>query len=194
MPQYPDTNQWSTTHRMQSSTINLLDIPAANGLRPPSFKTLEKTHVFDTNLQKELLLEYKRGFKNKSQEYSKFLANKQALIIIIFGQCDEAIKTKIALGATYAANRQAGRLIKFLKQLHTVYFGSDDGGLSYAPYKQDIAVKLLNNFSNNKPHDTHGYKEEVKIKYDYVKAIAGNFPNETAAMMALLGAAVQALD
>ena len=82
---------------------------------------MEQTHVFDANLQKERLLEYKRDSKNKSQEYAKFLANKKALITIIFRQCDEATKTKIALGATYAADRQAGRLIKFLKQLRTVF-------------------------------------------------------------------------
>ena len=34
-------------------------------------------------------------------------------------------------------------------------------------------MKLLNNFSNSKLHDTHGFKEEVKIKFDSIKAIAG---------------------
>ena len=62
------------------------------------------------------------------------------------------------------------------------------------PYKQVIAVKLMNNYSNNKPHDPHGFKEEVKIKYDVVKTVAGRFLNETAAMMELLGAAVPAID
>ena len=52
----------------------------------------------------------------------------------------------------------------------------------------------MKNFNNNKPHDPHGFKKEVKIKYDAGKAIAGKFPNDTAAMMALLGAAVPALD
>ena len=52
----------------------------------------------------------------------------------------------------------------------------------------------MNNYSNNKPHDPHGFKEEVKIKYDAVKAIAGKFPNRTAAMLAVLGATVQAID
>ena len=160
----------------------------------PTFETLEQTHIFDTNFQKQLLSEYKWDYKNKSQEYSKFLANKKALITIIVRQCDETTKTKISLGATYAADRQAGRLIKFLKRLHTVCFGSDDGGLSYTPYKQVVAVKLLNNFSNNKPHDPHGYKEEAKIKYNSVKAIAGKCPNGIATMMALLVAEAVPLD
>ena len=67
----------------------------------------------------------------KSQEYAKFLADKKALITILFEQCDEATKTKIALGSTYVEDRQEGRLIEFIKKMHTVCFGSDDGGLSY---------------------------------------------------------------
>ena len=72
---------------------------------------------------------------------------------------------------------------------YTRFFGNDDGGLSYATYKQIVAVKLLNNVINNKPHDPHGYKkEEVKIKYNSIRAIAEKFPNGTAAMMTLLAA------
>ena len=50
---------------------------------------------------------------------------------IIFGQCDEATKTTIALGETYHADYQAGNLIKFLNQVHTVCFGSNNVGLSF---------------------------------------------------------------
>ena len=115
------------------------------------------------------------------------------MITIIFGQCDKATKTKNALGTNYIADHQAGRLIKFLKQLCTVCFGSNDGGLSYALYKQVVAVKLLNNYSNNKSYEPHGFKEEVKIKYDAVKAVAGKIPNRTAAMIILLEIEVPAL-
>ena len=123
-------------------------------------------------------MKYKRDSKNKSLEDSKFLADKKAVITIICGQCNKATKTKISLGATCAADRQAGRLIKFLKQLRIVCLGSDDGGLLYASYKQVVAVKSLSNFSNNKPHDPHGFKEEIKIKYNSVKAVAGIFQME----------------
>ena len=91
-----------------------MDVPQVDGSGHPIFEALKQTHVFDTNLMKELLPEYERGSKIKSQEYSKFLANKKAVIMIIFRQCDEASKTKIALRETYAADRQAGRLIEFL--------------------------------------------------------------------------------
>ena len=82
----------------------------------------------------------------------------------------------------------------FLNLLRTVCFGSDNGGLSYGPYKQVVAVKLMNNYSNNKPHDPHGFKEEVKIKYDVAKAVAGRLLNGLAAMMELLGAVVPPID
>ena len=164
------------------------------GVPPRIFTLLQQTHVFDATLQKELLSKYKQNSKIKSQKYSKFLADKKASTTIIFGQCEEATKTKIALVATYTANRQAGRLIEFLNQLCTICFSNDNYGLSYAPYKQVMAVKLLNNFSNSKPHDTNGFKEEIKIKYDSVKAIAGRFPNETATIMVLLAAETITLD
>ena len=131
-------------------------------------------------------MEYKKNSKKKFQECAKFLADKKALIKIIFGQCDEATKTKIVLKTIYAAGRQAGKLIKFLNRLRTVSFGHDDSGLSYGPYKQVIAVKLMNSYTNNKSNNPHDFKEQVKIKYKVTKAVAGNSPNGTAALMELL--------
>ena len=55
-------------------------------------------------------------------------------------------------------------------------------------------MKSTNNYSNNKPHDPHGFKEEVKIKYDDVNTVVGKFPNRTGVMIKLLRAAVPALD
>ena len=121
MPTYPNATQWSTTHHVQVSTVNPFDVPAADGSRPVHFEIMEQTHIFDGSFQKELLLEYERDSKNKSQEYTKFLADKKALITILSGQCDEATRTKIALGATYTADHQAGRLIAFIKQMCTVF-------------------------------------------------------------------------
>ena len=119
-----------------------------------------------------------------TQEFSKFVVDKKALISIKSKQCDKATKKKIAFGANHNVDCQTGRLIEFLNLLHTVCFGSDNEDLSYGPYKQVVAVKLMNNCSNNKPHDPHGFKEEVKIKYDAVKVVAGRFQNEIAVMMA----------
>ena len=44
----------------------------------------------------------------------------------------------------------------------------------------------MNNYINNKPHDSYGFKKEVKIKHDAVKVIVGRFSNGTASMMVLL--------
>ena len=142
MPPYLDANQWSTIHHVQVSTVNLTNTPdVVTGECPVCFEMMEQTHVFDANLQKE------------------FLAKMKALIMIIFGQCDEATKTKIVLGAIYPADLQAGRLIEFLNQLHSVSFGRDYIGLSYGPSKQVVAVKLMNNYTNNEPHKSHDFKE-----------------------------------
>ena len=156
MPTYLNNNQLSNTHHVEVRTINTTDSAAVDGSCPLTIIMEQQINVCDANLQKGLLSEFKWDYKIKSQEFSKFLPNKKALIAIIFGQCDKARKTKTTLGTNYAANCQAGRLIEFLNQLHTVLFDSNDGGLSYAPYKQVLAMKSLKNFSKNKPHDPHG--------------------------------------
>ena len=135
MPPYPNATQWSITHHIQLSIVDPNDPELPDGSLPICFEMMEQIHVFDANLQKELLLEYEPNSKNKSQKYAKFLADKKVLITILFEQCDEATKTKIALGETYAADRQARRLSAFIKQMRTVCFGGDNSGLSYGSYK-----------------------------------------------------------
>ena len=89
-------------------------------------------------------------------------------------------------------DRDAGRL--FIEWMGTVCFGGDDGGLSYWPYKQVAAIKSLNTYTNNEPQDPHGYKEQVKIKYEATKAIVRKFPNGKAALMELLSKTPVSLD
>ena len=48
---------------------------------------------------------------------------------------------------------------------------------------------MLNTFTNNDPQDPHGFKEQVKIKFEATKAIVGRFPNGTAALTHLLSKA-----
>ena len=111
---------------------------------------IQKIHVFNANLQKHLLAKHKQKSKIKSQEWSKLVADKKLLITIVFGQCDDATRTEIALSANYKTDRDAGNLINFLTRLRTVCYKSDNGGLSYKPYKMVVAVKSLHNFSNSK--------------------------------------------
>ena len=71
--------------------------------------------------------------------------------MILFGQCDKATQTKIALGENYLEDCDAGRLLAFFERIRTVCFDDDDSGLSYGPYKQVIAIKSLNTYTNNEP-------------------------------------------
>ena len=52
----------------------------------------------------------------------------------------------------------------------------------------------MNNISNAKLNDPHGFMEELKIKYDAVLAIVGKVPNGTGPMIDLLAAEVAAVD
>ena len=114
--------------------------------------------------------------------------------MILLGQCDETTQTKIALGANYTEDRNAGRLLAFIKRMRSIFFGGNDGGLSCGSYKQDVAIKSLNTCTNKDPHDPHGFKEQVKIKFKTTKVIVGRFQNGTAALMYLLSKAEPALD
>ena len=95
----------------------------------------------------------------------------------------------MTLGDNYTEDRDEGRLLAFIERLRAICFGSDNGGLSYAPYKQVVAIKSLNTFTNNDPQDPHGFKEQVKFKFKATKAIVGRFPNGTTALTHLLSKA-----
>ena len=89
-------------------------IDATNGVRPFVPNVVEQTHVFEANPQKQILSENKRKSKNKSLEYTQFLVEKSSIHNLIFGQCDEATKTKIPLGETYAVDCKEVKLINFI--------------------------------------------------------------------------------
>ena len=137
-------------------------------------------------IRDRLLSDYKRNSKLKSQEYSKFLQDKKSLITILYGQCDETTQIEIALGDNYTNDQNGGRLLVFVDRMRAICLGGDDGGLSFPPYKQVVAVKSLNTYTNNDTYDPNGFKEQVKIKYEATKAIVGRFPNGTATLMHLL--------
>ena len=87
--------QWSNTYDVEIKTVNLNDNPfQGTGESPPIIMLEQRKHVFDPNLQKQLLSDSNQKSKIKSQEYFKFIADKKALITIIYGQWDEASKNK----------------------------------------------------------------------------------------------------
>ena len=77
-----------------------------------------------------------------------------------------------------------------------ICFGGDNGDLSFLPYKQVVAVKLLNTYTNNDNYDPNGFKEQVKIKFKATKAkaIVKRFPNGTTTLMHLLSNTEPTLD
>ena len=101
MPAYPDANLWSNTHQIQVATVAAeaaLIEGTSTGKRITTYELVEQIIVTNVNLQKQLLSEYERNSKDKSQEYSKFLRDKKILTTILFWQCDKATQTEIALG------------------------------------------------------------------------------------------------
>ena len=65
---------------------------------------------------------------------------------ILFGQCDEATQTKIVLGDNYTEDRNEGRLLAFIQRLRAICFYGNDGGLTFPPSKQVVAIKSLNTY------------------------------------------------
>ena len=72
-----------------------------------------------------------------------------------------------------------GNIITFFDRLKVICYESNDGGFSHKPYKIAVAVKSLHNYTNLKPDNPHGFKEELKVKYNTTLAIVGKFPNRT---------------
>ena len=66
--------------------------------------------------------------------------------------------------------------------------------LSFGPYKQVVAMKLMNLYCNNKVHNPHGFKEKFNIKYNTVKVVVKKFLKGAGGMIELLRAAVPPID
>ena len=147
---------------------------------------MDQTIVTNASLQKQLLSEYEQNSKIKFQEYSKFLQDKKSLFTILCGQCDEATQTDIALRDSYIGDRDEGRYLAFIERLRAICFGGNNGGILYPPYKQVVATKSWNTYTDNEVHNPNIFTEQVKIKYEAAKEIVGRFPNGTATLMLLL--------
>ena len=68
-------------------------------------------------------------------------------------------RPKFIFRVNYTEQRDAGRILAFIERLRSICFGGDDGGLLYGPYKQVVAIKLLNTYTNKDPNDPHSFKE-----------------------------------
>ena len=75
--------------RVEISTIDPTTAILANSSHAQIIILKCQTHFLNANLLKQLLLEFYKKSKIKSQEFSKFTANKKALMTIMFGQYNE---------------------------------------------------------------------------------------------------------
>ena len=97
---YPNTALWSMKYHIEIDNVNPATIAGTDGSRTPIKQMVEKIHVFNATIQKKLLAEYEQKSKVKSQQQSKLISDQKSLITILFGQCDDATRTKVTLGNT----------------------------------------------------------------------------------------------
>ena len=84
MPTYPEATQWSNTYHLEIQTVDpTVNLDANTRVRPPITIMVQKAHVFDANLQKRLLLQYKRSSKIKSEEYAKLIVSILQIVTMI---------------------------------------------------------------------------------------------------------------
>ena len=82
------------------------------------------------------------------------------------------------LATDYAKHRKNGDIVGFLGSLRDICNGSDDGELSYQPFKAMVAVKSLNLFLSQDVSNVHYFKKELKQSTKQRKPFAVNFPLE----------------
>ena len=90
-------------------------LPDANGDSPVIKLLTTKTHIFDENLQKQLISEYEIQHHLKKTQWYKYIADEKVIMTLACGQCYEATLTKLALGAMYEVNCDAGNLVNCLE-------------------------------------------------------------------------------
>ena len=93
---------------MNTGSVNpIKGLDVVSGVRPTRTEMVEKSPVFDPNLQEQLIPDYDQKLKLKLLECATLIAGKKSLMTIIFRQWDDVTKTESALGASYKANRAA---------------------------------------------------------------------------------------
>ena len=132
--------------------------------------------VTDETKQKMVLGKHERKVRELEKKWNKCQEDKKLVLAMIWGQLDDDTQAQMILVASYAQARKDGDIVTFLESLRDICNGSDDGGLSYQPFKAVVAIKGVCNFTNPDVSNPHLYKKELRIKYEAMKAICGNFP------------------
>ena len=171
----PDLSQWS-------KTLNIEVGKDATGAPV----MCDKVIITDQPLCDSKMKEYDRKNKYEHTRWNKCQEDKSALITIIHGQLDDGTKNNLELSPEYEKAVVNADLVTVIKILRKICYGTDDGGMSFKPYKATVAVKSLNNFTNPKTSNPHKFKDELKTKYKGTLAIANRFPNGTVYMEEML--------
>ena len=146
----------------------------------------EKWVITDETQQKIVLGKYERSVRELEKKWHRCQEDKKLVIDMIWGQLDDDTQAQMELVASYATARKDGDIVAFLKLLRDICNGSDDGGLSYHPFKVVAALKALCNFTNPDVSNPHVFKKELRTKYHATKAICGSFPFGTAILLFIL--------
>ena len=136
----------------------------------------QKWVVTDEAMQKIVMGKYERKVRELEKKWNKCQEDKKLVIAMIWGQLDDDTQAQMILVASYAQARKDGDIVTFLQSLRDICNGSDDGGLSYQPFKAIVAIKGVCNFTNPDVSNPHVYKKELRTKYEAMKAVAGRLP------------------
>ena len=173
----PDASRWSTTMQVKV---------AVDGDNKPIM--LNQTFITDPNLKEELWGKYERNIKFEEKRWNMCQANKRALITVIRGQLDDGTRNELDLYKGYKDEmaKKNINIISIIKMLSAICHGNADGGLSFGPYKNTVALRNVSNYVNPKVEDPHYYKAELKTKFQAVLALSGRFPYGTCYMEEML--------
>ena len=111
---YPDATQWLIIMNVKIDMVDPNTAPDTNGVRPVIKRLTTKTHVFNENLQKQRIAENKLQKRLKHQEWDTIIADKKALMTLIYGQYNKATLNEFSLRRMYKADCNAGNLVSFL--------------------------------------------------------------------------------
>ena len=146
----------------------------------------QKWVITDETEQKIVMGKYERAVRELEKKWHRCQDDKKLVMDMIWGQLDDDTQAQMELVASYAKVRKDGDIVAFLKLLRDICNGSDDGGLSYHPFKVIAAMKGLCNYTNSDVSNPHLFKKELKTKYYATKAICGDFPFGTKILLHVL--------
>ena len=146
----------------------------------------QKWVITDETEQKIVMGKYERAVRELEKKWHRCKDDKKLVMDMMWGQLDDDTQAQMELVPSYAKVRKDGDIVAFLKLLRDICNGSDDGGLSYHPFKVVAAIKALCNYTNSDVSNPHLYKKELKTKYYATKAICGDFPLGTKILLHVL--------